>query len=339
MDPKLTHPRLRWRPRSYLGELTLPTTTISYYNDVDSLRDAVAKRSGREVYLITRIRTTFLSATSANTSATTSIESPTILWVIFKYRNRTPFQVAFQKIRLDSLPLGGHPLTPWTYILGTDGHLGEIAWVEDGYFARDAALPIKEPATEPWIESIVPFELANNGRLLVWTPNIMLCPSIEDLCPTLAWVRTGLLSNYKIKAGGSIHAWSRVAVTDDIHVLPCNLKILQRAQDERPAVYTKSLENGQEASLGLLIRGGSGNTIREVNKFAWERGLAFPVLSGFDGQTLGGMFNTGTHGSVIKSSCAGQWRLCPHRTRSGLRRRHGPHSFQGPLPRRPPNTG
>jgi len=302
MDPEPTHPRLRWRPRSYLCELTLKPTTISYYSDVDSLREAVSKRSGREVFLITRIRASPYAPSSSAVPTSATSEPPTVTWTIFKYRNRTFFQVPFQKIRLDGLPLGGHPLTPWTYILGTDGHLGEIAWVEDGYFARDAALPAKEPSAEPWIEGIVPFELANNGRLLVWTPNIMLCPSMDDLGPTLAWVRTGLLSNFKIKAGGSLHSWSRVAVTEGVHILPQNLKSLQGAQDERPAVYVQKTADGKEIQLGLLVRGGSGNTIREVNQFAWEQGLAFPVLSGFDGQTLGGMFNTGTHGSVITSS-------------------------------------
>ncbi|CAI4218790.1 unnamed protein product [Parascedosporium putredinis] len=280
---QLSHPKLQWRPRSYLGKRTLTPSTISHYDDVDSLRDAISSRSRREVYLITRVRTTATSPPPSDALNGTTPEPPPIFWVVFKYRNRTFFQVPFQKILLDGLPLGGHPLTPGPTFSALMDTLARLHGV-------------------PWIESVVPLQLANNGRHLVWTPKIMLCPSIDDLSPTLAWVRTGLLSNHKIKAGGSLHSWSRVAMTSDVHILPDNLKLLQRAQDEAPHVYAKCTTEGKEPGLEALVRGGSGNTIREVNKFAWELGLAFPVLSGFDGQTLGGMFNTGTHGSVMTSS-------------------------------------
>src|SRR5204863_7484087 len=40
-------------------------------------------------------------------------------------------------------------------------------------------------------------------------------------------------------------------------------------------------------------------TIREANRFLWLHKKSFPALGGYDGQTIGGMFNTGTHSSVF----------------------------------------
>ncbi|KAL2111796.1 hypothetical protein VUR80DRAFT_9276 [Thermomyces stellatus] len=291
------HPRLRWRPRPYLWEVDIQPTSVSLHADLQSLRAAVAKRSRNEVYLITRMRLSPSSSAPSSSGVDKEPSAPVPTWVIFKYRSRNVYRVAFQKVRLEKLPLGGNPITPWTYILGNDGHLGEIAWVEDGYFTRDAALPAREPM-EPWIESVVPYELANDGRLLVWTPKMMLCPSIEELPGVMTWLHRGLLSGKKIKAGGSFHAWSNIAVTDGIQIAPDNLELLARAVEEVPAVY----KTGAEFQHHLLIRCGSGNRLREVNQYAWEQGLAFPALGGYDGQTMGGVFNTGTHGSVLTTS-------------------------------------
>lgn len=299
MSLRPSHPRLRWRPRPYLWEVDLRPTSVSLYADLDSLRDAMSEHSRNEVFLITRMRLP-PSPSSSNTSSsklTGQPSDPVPTWVVFKYRSTNAYRVVFQKVRLDGLPLGGSPITPWTYILGNDGHLGEIAWVADGYFTRDAALPTSEP-TEPWIEGVVPYELANDGRHLVWTPSMMLCPSIDELPGVMAWLHKGLLSDKKIKAGGSFHAWSNIAVTDGIQIAPDNLKLLARAADEVPVVY----KNGADVEHQLLIRCGSGNSLREVNQYAWEQGLAFPALGGFDGQTIGGVFNTGTHGSVLTTS-------------------------------------
>lgn len=290
------HPRLRWRPRPYLWEVDVRPTSISLHADLQSLHEAVAKRSRNEVYLITRMRLS-PSSPSATLSSKTRPSAPVPTWVVFKYRSHNVYRVVFQNVRLERLPLGGNPITPWTYILGNDGHLGEIAWVEDGYFTRDAALPAREP-TEPWIESVVPYELANDGRLLVWTPGMMLCPSIDDLPGVMTWLHKGLLSGKKVKAGGSFHAWSNIAVTDSIQIAPDNLKLLARAVDEAPAVY----KSDSDLEHHLLIRCGSGNRLRDVNRYVWEQGLAFPALGGFDGQTIGGVFNTGTHGSVLTTS-------------------------------------
>lgn len=275
-------------------ERNVRPTTFSIHPDLKSLREAVAKRLRNEVYLITRMR---LPSPTTDISTPSGTAAPVPTWVLFKYRSNNVYRVVFQNVRLDRLPLGGNPITPWTYILGSDGHLGEIAWVEDGYFTRDAALPAREPS-EPWIESVVPYELANDGRLLVWTPGMMLCPSIDELPTVMTWLHKGLLGGKKIKPGGSFHAWSRIAITDGIQIAPDNLKLLTRATEEAPAIYKKDARFEHH----LLIRCGSGNRLREVNQFAWEQGLAFSALGGFDGQTMGGVFNTGTHGSVLTTS-------------------------------------
>ncbi|MBE3049334.1 FAD-binding protein [Candidatus Bathyarchaeota archaeon] len=300
MSSQPQHPRLRWRPRPYLWQPDFRPTSVSLHPDLVSLRKAVAKHSRNEVYLITRMRLApSLSSTALSPSPSSTAEQPPApvpTWVIFKYQSKIR-RVAFQKVRLNKLPLGGNPITPWTYILGNDGHLGEIAWVEDGYFARDAALPTREPA-EPWIEGVVPHELANDGRLLVWTPAMMLCPSIDELPGVMMWLHKGLLGGKKIKACGSFHAWSNIAVTDGIQIAPDNLKLITPVADEVPALYKTDAKFDHH----LLLRCGSGNRLCEVNQYAWERGLAFAALGGFDGQTMGGVFNTGTHGSVFTSS-------------------------------------
>lgn len=299
MNSPPRHPCLRWRPRPYLWEVDIQPTSVSLHADLQSLRGAVAKRSRNEVYLITRMRLSPSSPSAALSSSNVKKQpsAPVPTWVVFKYRSSNVYRVVFQKVRLQKLPLGGNPITPWTYILGNDGHLGEIAWVEDGYFTRDAALPAREP-TGPWVESVVPYELANDGRLLVWTPGMTLCPSIDDLPGVMTWLHKGLLSGKKIKPGGSFHAWSNIAVTDAIQIAPDNLKLLIRADEEVPAVYKRDTDFEHH----FLIRCGSGNQLRGVNQYAWEQGLAFPALGGFDGQTIGGMFNTGTHGSVFTTS-------------------------------------
>ena len=54
-----------------------------------------------------------------------------------------------------------------------------------------------------------------------------------------------------------------------------------------------------------LVEIGSGTTVKEINAQLWAQGKALPVLGGFDGQTLGGVLPTGTHGSVLKAGSLG----------------------------------
>ena len=98
----------------------------------------------------------------------------------------------------------------------------------------------------------------------------------------------------KIKAGGSKHSRSQVAVTTGVYIEPDRMK-LSRTFDEEPNVYRNNL--GEKSKN--LVRAGSGNTIKEMNQYLWQHDMSFPILGGFDGQTLGGVFTAGTHGSVF----------------------------------------
>ena len=64
---------------------------------------------------------------------------------------------------------------------------------------------------------------------------------------------------------------------------------------DEPDVYRKDLSDRR----GNLVRCGSGNTIRETNHFLWLHGKSIPALGGYDGQTIGGVFPTGTHSSCF----------------------------------------
>jgi len=94
---------------------------------------------------------------------------------------------------------------------------------------------------------------------------------------------------------GSRCVRSKAAVTNDVYLVPERMK-LTHTIDEEPNIYRDDLGDRR----GNLVRAGSGNTIRDMNRYLWERRKkALPLLGGYDGQTVGGVFNTGTHGSVF----------------------------------------
>jgi L-gulono-1,4-lactone dehydrogenase len=283
----MEHPPLKWKPNKLHCEMTLKPTTITRYSSLEAIKAAIAARPKAAVYVITRTRATTPEGTQERN------------WTILAYQNTSIHKVHFQKIRIEGLPLGGSPTSPCTYIAGTDDRLGEIAYVEDGYFLRDARKGVLDQDPRGlWVESFVPAELENHGSSVRWLPKLYLVPSMEDLVPVMRWVHGNLSKGTKIKAGGSRHSWSQVAVTNGVYIAPEQLKGLSLAgQTFDPDVYKKDLPG-----RGVLLRGGSGNTVREVNRFAWLNGLAFPGLGGYDGQTLGGVFPTGTHGSVFTRS-------------------------------------
>ena len=302
MSLRPSHPRLRWRPRPVLWEVDIRPTSVSLHADLDSLRDVVSERSRNEVFLITRMRLP-PSPSSPPPSSSKPHEQPSRsspMWTFSIPRARTPTACRLQKVSpRPAVPSAGAPSRRGpTSLAEPAGHARRRSpGSRTGTLPGTPLSPTSEPM-EPWIEGVVPYELANDGRRLVWTPGMMLCPSIGELPGVMAWLHKGLLSDKKIKAGGSFHAWSNIAVTDGIHIAPDNLKLLARAAEEVPAVY----KNAAEVEQQLLIRCGSGNRLREVNQYAWEQGLAFPALGGSDGQTIGGVFNTGTHGSVLTTS-------------------------------------
>ncbi len=93
-----------------------------------------------------------------------------------------------------------------------------------------------------------------------------------------------------VKAVGSGHAWSDVALTDGVMVLPDNLR----------SVLPLEREILKPSAPPLLFRVESGITIRQLNEALAAAGLGLINMGGYDGQTIAGATSTGTHGSGIE---------------------------------------
>jgi hypothetical protein len=149
--------------------------------------------------------------------------------------------------------------------------------------------------------AVPPERMVNHGKNVAWQPRYAFRPGrdIEDLSAILKWVSRNLPPDIKVKAGGSTHSWSPVAASSGVYIHPEGMRFIEApARPGQPgSVLRPNLPPDQAAHL---VRIGAGTTIREINRELWGRGLALPVLGGFDGQTLGGVLPTGTHGSVLK---------------------------------------
>jgi hypothetical protein len=267
-------PALLWKPNAVSKAKELKAAGASApFATVQEALTALDQRKGKNVALLTR--------TSAG-------------WIVFEYVGSAICKVKIKRLLLGGLPLGGNPLVPQTYILDGKGCFAHVVYRHDKYHIEETPRPSEEPK-EPWaVEAVVPVEEFNDGKSLTWLPRITLRPSIDELPGAMAWVSKNI-PDVKIKAGGSKHSWSRVAVTTGIYIEPDRLK-LTRTFDEEPKVYRSSLTDDERVNL---VRAGSGHTIKEMNEFLWVHGRSFPILGGFDGQSLGGVFTTGTHGSII----------------------------------------
>lgn len=264
-------PVLRWKPNALRSEKDLKSATTSTpFATLNEALNAIDRRKGKNVIVLTR---------------------RSLGWTTSEYIGPSVCKVNFKKLRLGGLPLGGDPLAPQTYIV--DGK-NRFARIVPAYRLEETPRPTQEP-TEPWaVEAVVPVEEINHGKNLTWLPRITLRPSLDELPAALAWVNQHMPAGTKVKAGGSKHSWSKVAVSYDVYIEPDRMK-LSRTIDEEPNVYRSDLGERRRN----LIRAGSGCTIKEMNRYLWEHGKSFPYLGGFDGQTLGGVFPTGTHGSVF----------------------------------------
>src|SRR5579871_1960313 len=185
-------PVLRWKPNwlSKEKDLKKVTTSTTFPTLKDALNE-VDRRKGKNVVLLTRTATG---------------------WIVFEYVGSSICKVNFKKIILGGLPLGGDPLIPQTYIFDGKDRFSRIVYQNNKYHIQETPRPTKEP-TNPWVvEAVVPVEEFNDGKSLTWLPRITLRPTIDELPAALSWVSKNL-SGVKIKAGGSKHSWSQVAVT------------------------------------------------------------------------------------------------------------------------------
>lgn len=215
-------------------------------------------------------------------------------WFTFEYPNNLICKVGFKRIDIAGLPLGGDPFAPQTYVIDGRDHLSQIVRNEGIYNLVKAKRPTEEPTNQWAVNAVVPMRVFNHSKNQSWYPKILLLPTLGDLKATIVWLDQNCPATMKIKAGGSKHSWTQAAASNDVYIAPDLMKMMHMLDDE-PDVYRNDL--GDRRSN--LVRFGSGSTIREANRFLWLHNKSFPTLGGFDGQTIGGVFNTGTYGSVL----------------------------------------
>jgi L-gulono-1,4-lactone dehydrogenase len=93
-----------------------------------------------------------------------------------------------------------------------------------------------------------------------------------------------------VRAVGSGHAWSDVALTDGYVVLPDRLGGLLELDDG-------TLRAGATATPLARVLGGT--RLHDLNDALHARGLALAQMGGYDGQTISGVVSTSTHGSGL----------------------------------------
>jgi L-gulono-1,4-lactone dehydrogenase len=94
-------------------------------------------------------------------------------------------------------------------------------------------------------------------------------------------VRTAEADGATVRAVGSGHSWSDVALTTGYLV--------------RPERLSAPLE-----ITGNVVRVEAGMRLRELNRHLDDNGLALSNIGGYDAQTLAGVMSTSTHGSGIE---------------------------------------
>jgi L-gulono-1,4-lactone dehydrogenase len=114
--------------------------------------------------------------------------------------------------------------------------------------------------------------------------------TLEQLCEA---VREAEQDGCTVRAVGSGHSWSDVALTDGLLVKPTGLTDPLDLELEvlRPGMG-EALEGGAR-----LVRVQAGMTIAKLNAYLESLKLALPNMGGFDGQTVAGVISTSTHGS------------------------------------------
>ncbi|NIV14175.1 MAG: FAD-binding protein [Aliifodinibius sp.] len=113
----------------------------------------------------------------------------------------------------------------------------------------------------------------------------------DSLAEIIEVVKFAEKHELQVRAVGSGHSWSDVAVTTDFLVLP------QKLNKVLPLEESLLKDN---VDTSTLFRVESGITLRELNEILESKDLALPNLGGYDGQTIVGVISTSTHGSGIE---------------------------------------
>jgi L-gulono-1,4-lactone dehydrogenase len=126
--------------------------------------------------------------------------------------------------------------------------------------------------------------------------------TLEELCEA---VREAERDRCTVRAVGSGHSWSDVALSDGILVHPTGLT---KPLDLEPGLLRAHAGDAHEGDAhegdgdghgATLVQVEAGITIAALNAHLHANKLALANMGGFDGQTVAGVISTSTHGSGI----------------------------------------
>ena len=114
----------------------------------------------------------------------------------------------------------------------------------------------------------------------------------ESIADVQAIVRLARQSGVSVRAVGSGHSWSDVALTEGFLLRPDGMtRVPAPEPDFVRAAWTDS---GRR-----LVRAEAGTRIKELNAWLDANGMALTNMGGYDHQTIAGVTATSTHGSGI----------------------------------------
>lgn len=120
-------------------------------------------------------------------------------------------------------------------------------------------------------------EFTNFGENIRFAPRVVYRPgSVSEVLEIL-----GREATHRLKAIGSLHAWSEAAHGDDVIVSLDKLNSVEFLEDD----------------FGVMAKIGGGCTIKRLIAELDKRGLAMPSLGLISEQTIAGATSTATHGS------------------------------------------
>jgi hypothetical protein len=122
--------------------------------------------------------------------------------------------------------------------------------------------------------------------------------SLEELRDA---VREAERDGLTVRAVGSGHSWSDVALTEDVLVQPTGLSQTLNLEEQLLRVPATTPTGASELAGDsvTLVRVQAGIRIAQLNEYLESRKLALPNMGGFDGQTVAGVISTSTHGAGI----------------------------------------